>query len=212
MTQHRDPRDGSQPTLAHTALEDVVRDQFGRAAWTHKTFEKTADIHTRRAIILKWLEVGLLAVTTGSAVSAVLGTAHATTATAVLSSAALLVTLGQLKLNPEQEGARAGDAARRLWVVRESYYCLLADMQDGRLSADSAAARRDALVQETAAIYQAAPRPLPAAYRKASGALKQGEELTFTTEEIDRLLPPGLRRAAPAPQPASVRRPGTPPA
>jgi hypothetical protein len=58
----------------------------------------------------------------------------------------------------------------------------------------SVCARGEALVRDTAAVYRAAPRTSRRAYEEATKALTEGEELTFTETEVDRLLPPALRR------------------
>ena len=52
---------------------------------------------------------------------------------------------------------------------------------------------RDNLTKKTAEVYAVAPDTDGIAYGQAQVALKQKEDLTFTSREIDLLLPPGLR-------------------
>jgi hypothetical protein len=179
---------------SHRALEDVTREQFARVAWTHKTMEKHADRVLWWATFAKWLDVVLIALTTGSALSVLLGATKAATATAVLSALSLAVTLALLRFTPDEQMARAADAARRLWEIREGYVLLLADIRDGHADRERLRARGEALVRDTVAVYRSAPRTSRRAYEEATKALKEGEELTFTETEVDRLLPPALRR------------------
>lgn len=50
------------------------------------------------------------------------------------------------------------------------------------------------LQQQTATIYEKAPRTTSKAYTAAQKALKFNEELTFSDEEIDLLLPKTLQK------------------
>ena len=87
------------------------------------------------------------------------------------------------------------DAADRLWVLRESYLSLLADIRAVRLSPDEIRARRDNLQIALSAAYEAAPRTSSKGYALASKALRVKEDLTFSDTEIDQFLPVPLRRA-----------------
>ena len=53
---------------------------------------------------------------------------------------------------------------------------------------------RDALAVELHAVYSIAPSTNSEAYEKAQEALKDNEEMSFSEEELDALLPPQLRR------------------
>ena len=52
---------------------------------------------------------------------------------------------------------------------------------------------RSSLQEELSAIYQNAPRTLDEAYKLAQKALKVDEEMTFSRDEINNLLPEALR-------------------
>ena len=86
------------------------------------------------------------------------------------------------------------DAASLLWNVREKYLSLITDINVGRITIDEIKNRRDELQEELANIYMGSPRTINKAYKKATEALKLNEELTFSTEEIDILLPIQLRK------------------
>jgi hypothetical protein len=63
----------------------------------------------------------------------------------------------------------------------------------GASAADPLRARRDELNASLEAIYRAAPRTNDRAYRAAQKALRQAEELFFTDDELDKMLPKQLR-------------------
>jgi hypothetical protein len=84
--------------------------------------------------------------------------------------------------------------ASALWNIRELYLSLLTDMISNAIAKETARQRRDSLQEELSAIYLGAPRTLTRAYREAQKALKVNEELTFSEQEIDSLLPPLLRK------------------
>jgi len=81
-----------------------------------------------------------------------------------------------------------------LWLVREKYLSLLTDMQTGATDGAAAQTRRDALLDELNKVYAPARVTTSKAYAKAQEALKLKEDLTFSEDEIDLLLPVGLRK------------------
>ena len=49
----------------------VIRESFGRVAYSHKTHEKAAEIEDRNSKIVKWANIVLTALTSGSLVSTI---------------------------------------------------------------------------------------------------------------------------------------------
>jgi len=80
----------------------------------------------------------------------------------------------------------------KLWDVRESYISLLVDFM--RLDLGEIVSRRDKLQKQLLEIYEQAPRTNLKGYGQAQKSLKHGEELTFTDEEIDIMLPQILKK------------------
>ncbi len=54
---------------------------------------------------------------------------------------------------------------------------------------------RDELMNDSCAIYEAAPATTSNAYQKAQEALQINEDYTFSNEEIDKFLPNELKKA-----------------
>jgi hypothetical protein len=185
---------------AQTALEDQLRECFGRVVYSHKAHEKTADIYLVRLSRIKLAQIVLSALTTGGLGTSLLGPAdrsqHIAVVSTLLSAALLALNAYAKDLDLGQMAERHKETAARLWAVRESYLSLLTDLKDWSIEIVGLRASRDELHTELAEIYKAAPRTLDKAYERAGIALKDREELTFSEAEIDRFLPNALRRHA----------------
>ena len=87
------------------------------------------------------------------------------------------------------------EVGAKLWGAREALLSLLVDLQDGR-PVEEVRQQRDRLNAELEDIYKAAPRTNSKAYSDAQEALKNAEELFFTDEELNKMLPKQLRSNA----------------
>ena len=84
-------------------------------------------------------------------------------------------------------------AASHIWLVRERYEALIADLTGGLRTLCEIRDMRDQLIEELHEIYSKSPPTNSQAYVRAQKALKIDEEMTFSDKEIDLLLPDGLR-------------------
>ncbi len=174
-----------------------VREVFGRVVYSHKTHEKQADLCFRKHRGQQAALVVFTAASAGTFLAALLGkfvsqqNAGLVTSFIALIVTALTLATKSFKFGEESEAHR--DIAARLWDVRESYLSLIADMMSGATSAADARERRDKLQEATRAAYADAPRTTSKAFGKAQNGLKNNEELTFASREIDLLLPEPLR-------------------
>ena len=177
-------------------IEAQLRECYGRVVYSHKAHEKCADILLSRLSTMKLWQIILASVTTGSFLSAFLGAGVVGTAIGVAVSTTLLVLnaytkdydLGELAQKHRQSAAD-------LWLIREEYLSLITDLRVGDESIENIRLRRDALLNQLHAVYSGAPSTTVRAYTEAQAALQQWEEMTFSEEEIDKLLPGKLRRA-----------------
>ncbi|MGH9172712.1 MAG: SLATT domain-containing protein, partial [Vicinamibacterales bacterium] len=83
----------------------------------------------------------------------------------------------------------------RLWHLREQYRAVLADLKDGALTLEAARDRRDALMATLQRIYEHAPPADREQYQTARQSLASLDEARLSDEEIDRFLPPTLKKA-----------------
>lgn len=176
-------------------LEDQIREYYGRVAWTHKTHEKQADILSRRDSWFKWLQIVLTAITTSGIIASIFGTQPWVPIVTGIISTLLLTFTSYLKNNDLGEKAQLhASIAIQVWDVRERLLSLITDIKAGVLTNIDIKESRDSIHRDLLQVYEKAPRTSNKAYSLASRALKQMEELTFSDEEIDKLLPKVLRR------------------
>jgi len=185
----------SQPEVKeHTkTLESQLREMYGRAAYTHKTHEKMADCYVQRYRIIKTIEISLSALATGSLILAVLGDSKPATITGALLSTILLgLTLYFKEASLGEQAQKHTVVASKLWGIREQLLSLLVDMNDSR-PIEEVRIERDRVNEALEDIYKNAPRTSSKAYEAAQKALKADEELYFTDEELNNMLPKQLR-------------------
>jgi len=172
----------------------VIRESFGRVVYSHKTHEKAAEIEAGKGGAVKWFNVILVALTSGTLLTTIIVDKTVLIYTGAVFSA---VTLGfiifQLSFNPEEMAEKHRQVAKELWYVREKYVNLIADITNERISDESIAVRRDELIDKLNLIYKFAPIKSSKSYKKAREALKINEEMTFNDEEIDQFLPEELK-------------------
>jgi hypothetical protein len=177
-------------------LAGQVREMYGRVAYTHKTHEKMADAYVRRYKIIKTLEIVLSSLASGSLLVAVLGDSRiATILGAAISTVLLGFALYFKEASLGEQAQKHTVVASKLWGVREELLSLLVDMSDGR-NIEEVRSERDRINRGLEDIYKGAPRVSSAAYAAAQRALKSGDELYFSKEELDKLLPKALRSSS----------------
>jgi hypothetical protein len=179
--------------VASKTLEDQLREMYGRAAYTHKTHEKMADGYVTRYRVIKTIEIVLSALATGSLLLAVLGDSKpGTIVGAVLSTVLLGFTLYFKEASLGEQAQKHTVVASKLWGIRERLLSLLVDMHDGRPDGE-VRLERDRVNAALEDIYKNAPRTSAKAYEAARRALKAAEELYFSDEELNKMLPKVLR-------------------
>lgn len=177
------------------ALEAQIREAYGRVAYSHKTHEKCADIYYSRLRVIKTLQIILSAITTGGLIASLLGNDSRATLISTVTSTILLALTTYVKETEIGELAnKHSRTAVALWDIRESYLSLLADLSGGNINIEEIRAKRDEIQRRLKEVYECAPRTIPKAYTQARQALKLAEELTFSDDEIDRLLPVRFRK------------------
>lgn len=172
----------------------VIRESFGRVAYSHKIHEKAAEIEDRNSKIVKWANIILTALTSGTLISTIVTNQNTFLyISALLSSLMLGFTLFQLNFNPAEIAEKHRYVAKELWYIREKYINLMADIIKGKLSDELIMSKRDQLIEELKLIYKFAPQTNSKAYERARIALKIKEELTFSDDELDQFLPNELQ-------------------
>lgn len=178
-------------------LEGQIRECYGRTVYSHKTHEKCADILLAQLGRVKLWQMILSALTTGSFLTTILESGKVSAIVgAVLSTILLVLTAYTKNYDLGELAQKHKQAANDIWLIREQYLSLLTDLAIGAKELESLILERDRLVLALHAVYSGSPSTSYVAYRKAQSALKQNEEMTFSEEEIDALLPKKLRHGA----------------
>lgn len=188
----------AQPTPeaeANITLEGQIRECFGRVVYSHKTHEKEGDQCAATLRKFKIAQIALAAITTSGALAVLFTDEFILKAiTAAVSLISLFVTGYMKGFDPGATAQKHRDTAADLWAIRESYLSLLTDLAAGTISDENARQMRDKLQNALAAIYKSAPGTTPKAYGDAQKALQSLEDYTFNPGEIDKFLPPALKR------------------
>jgi conflict system pore-forming effector with SLATT domain len=189
-------------TMFQLTLVEHVRLSFGGAL---AAYEGHAEAAARLTRLTSYAKIGLLAL---SGITAVVGAvavgdgfawqlALAILATATFASCAAYVGFNQ---QPLIYGHRL--SAARMWVVCEKYRALLAEMHENAIDHATLQERRNALLQESAAVLQEAAPDDRYTYQIAREALAGPKNGGYPDWFIDRYLPPPLRKEAPASGPS----------
>lgn len=177
-------------------LEAQLRQLFGSATYSHKTQEKCADIFLRNLSIVKWGQIILSAASTAGFVSALLETGVIGSIVASAFAAILLaLNLYTKDRDLAELAVKHRKAASDIWLVREKFLSLITDLKIGGKPLATIQRERDILTEQLHSTYSTAPSATSRAYQKAQKALKWGEEMTFSDDEIDAFLPEELRRS-----------------
>lgn len=176
-------------------LENQIREIYGRVVWTHKTQEKCSDLIIEKYNVIKlWQLILSSLVTTGVFVSIFNDDKWLEIISAVVAAILLILNIYTKENELIEIAQKHASCAAHLWNIRESYLSLLTDIRSGSVNLDVIRTKRDQLQEELATTHHNSPRSFKKAYNQASQALKKDEEMTFSDDEIDSLLPRQLRK------------------
>lgn len=182
-------RSGGQPA----PIESVLRHRYGRLVYTHKTHEKDREISSRKSSRVRWFNVLLTAATALSLVAAAWSDeAWVEWLAGVIGVITAAFAIYQLSFDHDTDAERHRSAAKDLLTLRDQLETLIGDLRSG-LSEIEVTAKRDDLFARIDAVYKHAPNTSAAAYRAAKRALQVDDEMTFSEDEIDSMLPSPLR-------------------
>ena len=188
----------STNTHDYEKLLGVVRELYGRVAWTHKTHEKEREIWGKKVYQVRWVNVVLIGITTLLATAgSITNSQYLFIATSLFGAISTAFVVYQLSFNPEKLESEHRRTAKRLLYLRDRYLILIQKVMSGSSSIEQLQEELESIQREVSLIYEYAPDSSTEAYSKAGQALKKKEELTFSPEEIDLLLPENLRLVAP---------------
>ena len=176
-------------------LDAQLREVYGRVVYTHKTYEKEADILLCRLSVIKLFQIVLPAISTGGFISTFAGIGWwGSMVGAVCSAMLLALNLYTRSYDLGNQAQQHRDSATQIWSVRENYLSLITDLAMGYEPLSDVQRKRDELLDDLKDIYANSPSTTGAAYKRAHKALNLKGEMTFSVAEVDSFLPEALRR------------------
>jgi hypothetical protein len=172
----------------------TIKETFGRVVYTHKTYEKAADIEEIKSKWQNWINIGLLVSSIGAIVlTPYISNQIVTVGGPFLAMFTLGFTLYQLTFKPETKAKQYRQTAVDLCAIRDKYIYLITDIKSKRLDDKEIVKRRDELATQLDIIYRYSIPTNEKAYKKAQKALQAEDEFTFNDGEVDQFLPKELR-------------------
>ncbi len=178
----------------------VIRQTFAQTVFTHKVQEVATERKERRAKGYKWIHITLVSVVL---ILLALQAAHLDTPIFSLvgigvAVAEIVFLIVQLTFNMERQATLHKTYALKYLALRDKYILLIADIMGEKAPRQEIVVRRNALLQEYQNICDLAPQTGSAEYTEAQKRLNdrgaiEGEQFTWSDEEIDRFLPKELR-------------------
>jgi hypothetical protein len=181
-------------------LISTIMEIYGRLVWTHKTHEKDRELNTNRANRDKWINAFLIASTTVAlATGLVLDENLSTYLGIFLAFISTLFAVYSISFAPSNEADLHRQTAKALIVEREKLLLLLEKAYSSNADLEEIRKELERATTRITQIYSIAPNTSSKAFGQASKALNVNEELTFSDGELNRILPPGLRKPDPSP-------------
>lgn len=178
----------------------IIRQSFANTVFTHKVQEVAAEFQESKAWWIKIINIVFVLITLGlfylqtkypdNVVYSYIG------AIVTLSEVVFLVV--QLTFSFEQKMITHKNTALKFLGLRDSYRLLITDIMDQHITKKELKARRDLLQKEYQIICELAPQTGNKEYSEAQKRLNkrgevEGEEFTWSDEEINWFLPEELR-------------------
>ena len=177
-------------------LLDHLRLTFGHVAHRYSAHLKIAHLRARWSRWLQAAEALLMAGLLFASLNLAAGRGQVyAIACALLAMVALVLVLIRLAFDLEASARANAWCAARLWHIRERYQAVLSDLADGAIDVEGARVRRDLLMNDLIAIYEA-PASNDIACLGSHPATSAAEDSVLADDQIDMFLPKSLRKPA----------------
>jgi hypothetical protein len=178
----------------------IIRQSFASAVFTHKVQEVAAENREKNVFVIKAVNIILVSIVL---ILLIIQTAKPEVLLlsyigAGITVAEVIFLIIQLTFSFEQRVVMHKNSALKYMGLRDVYRSLIADVMSGSVSSDQIISRRDLLQREYQIISDLAPQTGSKEYKEAQKRLNkrgevQGEEFTWSDDEIDWFLPENLR-------------------
>ncbi len=175
----------------------IVRQYFGTSVFTHKTQEVAAELQESNAHEIKVVNLILVSLVL---ITLILQFYYPFFGyiSILLTVVEIIFLIFQLSFKFEEKVILHKNSALKYLGLRNCYTSLITDIMNKSITTREIMTRRDALLREYQVICDLAPQTGRREYQEAQKRLNkrgvvEGEEFTWSDEEIDRFLPKELQ-------------------
>lgn len=176
----------------------IIRQSFANTVFTHKVHEMAAERYGRSAFFIKLGNIVIVSLTMlflvlGAQVDNKIFSYIATG----LTIAEIIFLIIQLNFDYDDQASQHKNSALKYMKLRDLYRNLITDVMNSEIAETGIRSRRDDLQDQYQTISDLAPLTNNTDYqnaqRKLNNRVVDGEEFTWSDDEIDRFLPEELR-------------------
>jgi hypothetical protein len=178
----------------------IVRQSFASTVFTHKVQEIAAENQETNVLVVKIVNIVLVSIVLLLLIIQAANPANPLFSYigAGITVAEVIFLIIQLSFSFEQKVIMHKNSALKYMGLRDAYRALITDIMSTSIPTTEVVARRDLLQREYQIISDLAPQTGSKEYVEAQRRLNkrgsvQGEEFTWSDEEIDWFLPESLR-------------------
>lgn len=187
----------TEDTREYKILLDVVRQSYASVVWTHKIQEKQADIYSERKNFLETVNIIVATLTSCGVTSIVVNKDSFVLKliTFVLSFITVAITAYFKNVDLKSLQKQHKDAADNFIVIRNELLQVITDICMRNEEVKSLNDRYKSIMERLNKLYINAPIVSERAGKRAADAFAKEKGYSYKEEEIDRFLPPELRKS-----------------
>lgn len=187
----------TEDTREYKILLDVVRQSYASVVWTHKIQEKQADIYSERKNFLETVNIIVATLTSCGVTSIVVNKDSFVLKliTFVLSFITVAITAYFKNVDLKSLQKQHKDAADNFIVIRNELLQVITDICMRNEEVKSLNDRYKSIMERLNKLYINAPIVSERAGKRAADAFAKEKGYSYKEEEVDRFLPPELRKS-----------------
>ena len=178
----------------------IIRQFFANTVFTHKVQEVAAEVQERKINCVKIINIIIVSLILISLFLQTLfqNKLFISFFSAGLTIGEIIFLILQLTFNFDKRMDLHKKAALKYMALRDSYLFLITDIMNGSIDSNNIINKREKLKEEYESICESSPQTSRKEYYKAQKRLSkkiqnEGEDFTWSDEEIDCFLPEALR-------------------
>jgi hypothetical protein len=177
----------------------IIRQNFGNVVYTQKIHEICAEKQKKNDTNLNIIQIVITSLVLITLIlQFILKKDWIGFIGAGLTITEIILLITGLSFSYKEKALEHKKIALELLSIREKYICLMTDILNEYLETQKIVERRDEILKQLDIIYKFAPQTTTESFKTAQNRLNpkgqvDGEDFTFSEEEIDRFLPKQLK-------------------